>query len=198
MIATGNVQAQDSATGQPRKTWASMMLAGGGVTVAGPSGYCVDPSASHEGKKGAFVLLGSCASLAGSSDRASPQTAAILTATTSPSGAGEATLSGFFPTMARFLQSDAGRKALSRSGQARTVTIQKIASVEDVMYVSVRDTARAPGQDVETDYWRALFSLNGQIVTLSVLSLKTMPLDQTAKRALLERFVARVKSASQS
>ena len=60
----------------------------------------------------------------------------------------------------------------------------------------VRDTAKAEGQDVEPDYWRALFSLNGQMVTLSAISLKTMPLDQSAKRALLEKFVGKVKTTS--
>ena len=173
-----------------------MAVADGAVTIAGPPGYCIDPSASHEEKSGAFILLGSCASLAGAADRASPKKAAILTATISPSGAGEADLSSFFPTMAKFLQSDSGRAALSRDGKAKTVKILKIASVGEVMFVSVRDTAKAEGQDVEPDYWRALFSLNGQMVTLSAISLKTMPLDQSAKRALLEKFVAKVKTTS--
>lgn len=193
-IASANAQTANDP--KPRKTWISMAVADGTVTIAGPPGYCIDPSASHEAHTGSFILLGSCASLAGSADSARPKTAAILTATISPSGAGEADLSGFFPTMAKFLQSDAGRAALSRSGKAKTVKILKITSVGDVMFVSVRDTARAQGQDVEPDYWRALFALNGQMVTLSAISLKTMPLDQSAKRALLEKFVAKVKTTS--
>jgi len=199
-VATGlsiaSADAQTASEQEPRKTWISMSVADGAVTIAGPQGYCIDPSASHEEKSGSFILLGSCASLAGSADRARPKTAAILTATISPSGAGEADLSSFFPTMAKFLQSDSGRAALSRNGKAKTVKILKIASVGDVMFVSVRDTAKAEGQDVEPDYWRALFSLNGQMVTLSAISLKTMPLDQSAKRALLEKFVAKVKTTS--
>jgi len=38
--------------------------------------------------------------------------------------------------------------------------------------------------------------LNGQIVSLSVLGLADMPLEDTAKRGLLEKFVARVKAAN--
>ncbi len=194
--SVASADAQTANDQKPRKTWISMTVADGAVTVAGPPGYCIDPSASHEEKTGSFILLGSCASLAGSAASARPKTAAILTATISPSGAGKADLSGFFPTMAQFLQSDAGRAALSRSGKAKTVKILKIASVGDVMFVGVRDTARAQGQDVEPDYWRALFALNGQMVTLSAISLETMPLDQSAKRALLEKFVAKVKTTS--
>ena len=195
-LSFSQADAQTTNDPKPNKTWISMTVADGAVTVAGPPGYCVDPSVSHEGKTGAFVLLGSCASLAGSADSARPKTAAILTAAISPSGAGAADLSAFFPTMAQFLQSDSGRAALSRSGKAKSVKILKISSVGDVMFVGVRDTARAQGQDVEPDYWRALFSLNGQIVTLSVLSLGTMPLDQSEKRALLEKFVTKVKTTN--
>ncbi len=195
-LSTLRAGAQTANDPAPRKTWVSIKIAQGAVTIAGPPGYCIDPSASRDDEKGAFVLLGSCASLAGSADSASPRTAAILTATISPSGAGQADLSAFFPTMAKFLQSESGRAALSRSGKAKSVKILKIASVGDVMYVSVRDIARADGQEVEPDYWRALFAVNGQIVTLSVLSLGAMPLDQAAKRALLEKFVAKVKAAS--
>ena len=56
------------------------------ITVAGPSGYCVDTSASRTGDSGAFVLLGSCASISRSLMAARPKYPAILTASVSGGG----------------------------------------------------------------------------------------------------------------
>jgi hypothetical protein len=170
-----------------------MAVAGGAVTVGGPSGYCVDPGASREGPGGAFVLLGSCASISGSFTALSPRRPGILTASVAP-GSGDETFAAAFPSMARFLASPAGRAALSRTGKAETVEIVTITSAGDVMYVHARDAAPAPGQEVEADYWRALMAVNGQIVTLSVLGLRDRPVPPEAKLALLESFVKKVRA----
>ena len=69
--------------------------------------------------------------------------------------------------------------------------------MKDVLYLNATDTSKGEhGEQFEPDYWRALFIVNGQIVTLSVLALDDMPLTSDAKRALLEKFVAKVKSVN--
>jgi hypothetical protein len=99
--------------------------------------------------------------------------------------------------MAKFLSSDTGRAALSRSGKAKTVRIRRVIAVGDVLYLNATDTSQGEhGEQFEPDYWRALFIVKGQIVTLSVLALDDMPLTSDAKRALLEKFVAKVKSVN--
>ena len=98
--------------------------------------------------------------------------------------------------MAKFLGSPAGRAALSRSGKAASLTIAEISSAGKVMYIRASDSAPAPGQEVEQEYWRALLAVRGQIVTLSVLGLKASPMSSADKRALLEQFVARVQAAN--
>lgn len=166
------------------------------ITVAGPSGYCVDTSASRTGDSGAFVLLGSCASISRSLMAARPKYPAILTASVSGGGPDAETFKASFPSMAKFLSSTAGRAALSRSGKAASVTIAQIGSTGDAMTIRATDTAAAPGQNVEPEYWRALMSIKGQIVTVTVMGLKDKPLSSEVKRALLDAFIARIRAVN--
>lgn len=166
------------------------------ITVAGPSGYCVDTSASRTGDSGAFVLLGSCASISRSLMAARPKYPAILTASVSGGGPDTDTFKASFPSMAKFLSSAAGRAALSRSGKAASVNIAQIGSAGDAMTIRATDTAAAPGQNVEPEYWRALMSIKGQIVTLTVMGLKDKPLSSEVKRALLDAFIARIRAVN--
>ena len=169
---------------------------GDDIVVAGPSGYCVDTSASRTGESGAFVLLGSCASLGHSLMAARPKYPAILTASISSGGPDPETFRASFPGMAKFLNSTAGRAALSRSGKAASVQIVQIGSAGEVMTIRATDTAAAPGQNVEPEYWRALLTMKGQIVTLTVLGLKDKPLSADVKRSLLDAFIARVRAVN--
>ncbi len=173
---------------------AKMAVADGKLTIAAPHGFCVDAEASHETGDGAFVLFGSCASLAKSTLAARPKAPAILTAYVSDGAPPGDEFAASFQPMARFLTSEAGRKALSRAGKARTVVIRQIVADRDVLYIRATDSAALEGQDVEPEYWRALFALKGQIVTLSVLGLADKPLSGADKRALLDQFVRKVRA----
>ena len=187
---SGGVMAQETAP-------ASVKVADGALILTAPKGYCVDKAASRDGKDGAFVLFGSCASLANSATVTRPKVAAILTASALPGAPTAQQFRDSFASMAKFLSSDAGRAALSRSGKAKTLRVRQIVAVGDVLYLRATDTSKSTtGEDFEPEYWRALFALNGQIVSLSVLGLADMPLEDTAKRGLLEKFVARVKAAN--
>lgn len=183
----------------PAGVWAKsapskMKIGPGALTIAAPPGFCVDTEASHNLEAGAFVLFGSCAALGQSSFATKPKKAAILTAYVTPGAPEGDVFAASFPSMAKFLASDPGRKALSRAGKAKTVTIQRIVSANDVLYILATDSAQLEGQDVEPGYWRALFALDGQIVTLSVLGLTKQPLSADEKRNLLEKFVSKVRS----
>lgn len=201
LLATACVMPEGGATGgagggPSKAVTTSVRVAEGAVTLAAPQGYCADTAESRDGPWGAFVLFGSCASLAGSKSAASPRHPAILTASTRPTKATSAEFASSFGPMAQYLASDQGRAALSRSGRAATVTIRQIVAAGDVLYIRAADTAEASGREVEAEYWRALFSVDGQIVTLSVLGLAAKPMSADDKRALLDRFVAKVKAAN--
>lgn len=179
-----------------QKAPAMMQLAGGQMVVAGPKGFCVDVEASHEAPEGAFVLMGSCASLSHNFTAARPKKPAILTATVFGGQDADTDISAAFPEMAKFLSSKPGRAALSRNGRANSVKIIQITSLDGVMYVHASDSAPLQGRDVEAEYWRAIFGLKGKIVTLTVLSLVDLPMDSETKRDLLDQFVAALQAAN--
>lgn len=173
----------------------ALAVAAGAVTVAGPRGYCIDRSASRDGVSGAFVLMGSCASLTGSRAAGLPERLAILTASVGAPAA-EPDLAVALPGLAQFFQSRAGRAALSRTGQAETVTVERVSAAGDVLYIRLSDSAE--GHGVEPAYWRAVMAVADRIVTLSVLSPTQGPLGSAEQRAVLEQFVARMRAANPS
>lgn len=174
----------------------ALAVAGGAVTIAGPQGYCIDRSASRDSDSGAFVLLGSCASLTGSRAAGLPPRPAILTASASPLGAGSSDFATALPGLAQFFQSRAGRAALSRTGRAETVTVERVSAQGGVLYMRLSDSAE--GHGVEAAYWRAVMAVADRIVTLSVLSPKQGPLSSDEQRAVLDRFVARMRASNPS
>ncbi len=164
---------------------ARIVVSGGAVAIAGPAGFCIDRDASRDGDGNAFVLLGPCGGPG--------QTPVLLTASVLAGAPSAQPLVAAFPDMASFLQSDAGRAALSRSGRAGDVTVAEVLAVKDVMYIRVQDRSGTDGPPVEPEYWRAIFSVKGRIVTLSALGLSERPVQAAAKRRLLDAFVARVR-----
>ncbi|MDW4549650.1 hypothetical protein R5H32_09825 [Defluviimonas sp. D31] len=176
----------------------AIIVAGGEVTVAGPSGYCIDRSVSRDGAEGAFVLLGTCAAISGSRAVAQPARPAVLTASVLPGAPLSAPMAESFEGLAAFFRSDPGRAALSRSGKAETVTVEEATTAGEVLYLRLRDVSAAEGRAVEPEYWRAILALKGRIVTLSALSLQDRPLSAEEKRQILEGFVAQMQSVNAS
>lgn len=174
----------------------AVAVSGGTVTVTGPQGYCIDRGATREGASGAFVLFGTCAALTGSASAGQPARAAVLTASVGPAAADGADLAANLPAMAAFFRSVPGRAALSRSGDAATVRVDEAAQSGDALFIRLSDSASAAGQSVEPGYWRALMPIRGRIVTLAVLSPVKAPLASSDQRALLDRFVARMRAAN--
>lgn len=174
---------------------ASMSVAGGAVVVAGPPGFCVDSGASHSDEQGSFVLLGSCASISGSASADKPPIRAILTAAVS-AGARGASIRGAEDALTLFFRSAPGRTVLSRSGDPSTVRVLSIAHTDGVVVLHARDTSPFPGQAVTPDYWRALFDLNGHIVTLNVIGVPQAPFSDASGLKTLEQFVGAVRASS--
>lgn len=174
----------------------AVAVSGGAVTVTGPQGYCIDRGATREGASGAFVLFGTCAALTGSASAGQPAQAAVLTASVGQPAAEGADLSATLPAMASFFPSVPGRAALSRSGDAGTVRVHEVTRAGDVLYIRLSDSAVAADQSVQPGYWRALMPVRGRIVTLAVLSPARAPLTFADQRAILDRFVARMRGAN--
>lgn len=173
----------------------ALALLNGGIVISAPTGYCVDMTVLRSEVANAFVLLGSCAALEGKGQQG--KQSALLTATVTTPAAGSAPLAQTFPALAGFLQSEPGRAAMSRVGDARTVRVISVSATDDVLYVRAADAAAAAwGQPVEQDYWRAVFEANGKYVTLTALGLKDRPVGAAERRRLLDAFVRSVRKAN--
>jgi hypothetical protein len=179
--------------GQPPER---MALGAGGPVIAGPSGFCVDTGRSHEDGGGAFVLLGSCAAL--SRNPLAPRAAApaVLTATVAPAGSGAQPLPERFAQMRAFFASEAGRAALSRSGDAASVKITRTDVAGDLMLIALTDSAAAAAAGLQPETWRGWIGIRGRIVTLAVLGLADRPLDGATMRALVEEFARALRAAN--
>ncbi len=170
---------------------ATVTVAGGAVTVGGPSGYCVDRRLSGTSAGEAFTVLGSCAALSrgGSAPAGVP---AVLTATVSsdplevpPEPA----------ALEAFLTSAAGRAALSRAGDAATVEVLATKRGEGIVKLFLRDTAvAADGPPTDPAYWRAVFVLRGHLVSATVLSFADRPLGPEDGLRKLDEFVAQLRA----
>lgn len=170
-----------------------VVVADGTVIVAGPDGYCVDLEASRDASAGAFVVLGSCAAIAGNPALPQPQRPAVLTATVSGPGGG-APVSDSLPALDSYFRSDAGRAALARSGRAENVTILQGFSRDGAYILRLRDVSGFSGPALEPDYWRAVVDVGDRIVTLSVLAPRGKAHTAEEGLAILTAYLRRIRA----
>lgn len=162
----------------------------GEVTIAGPRGFCIDPASLRDTAEGAFALLASCAALAGGSGP-QPAIPGVLSAMVSaePEGVG---LARALRDIEGYLASEAGRTALSRTGDAQSVQVLDSRITRGILFLNIRDDSAFDGPEIEPEYWRAIFAVNDHIVTLSVMQPEGQP--ATGALATLEAFIARLRS----
>jgi hypothetical protein len=160
---------------------------GGAVTVAAPSGYCIDPTGVLEGDGSALALIGRCAN-----GTAVP---AILTVTVGAEGSGQGIVEGQ-TALADFFASDQGRAALSRVGDATTVTVQETTVLGSAVLVAMTDSSPNPQAPGQTQSWRGVLPLEGRLVSLTVSGAGDTTLSSDQGRGLLMRFVAAMQRAN--
>lgn len=169
-----------------------IIVADKSVVIAGPPGYCVDKSATRDTGSGAFVLLGSCASIANNPSGPTPHIPGLLTA--SVSGESGAAV-GSIPNRLRvFFSSPAGRAALARNGDAASVRILDTRYRDGAFFIHARDTSGGGTEGLATDYWRGLFDVRGRIVTVTLTEFKGKPMSSAAGLATLNAFAARIRN----
>lgn len=181
-----------------RQAPTSLALSSGGPVIVGPPGFCVDAGQSHESGLDAFVLLGSCASLSRSAEAERPAAKAVLTASVTPAVAGAPPLSKSFKQLEGYFRSEAGRAALSRSGDAATVKVVRTQTDGDVLLIELTDNAPSGANAVQARSWRGLMELRGRIISIAVLGLAAEPLNTTTMRMLAADFAAALRAANGS
>ncbi|TCP60716.1 hypothetical protein EV663_10875 [Rhodovulum bhavnagarense] len=170
-----------------------VIVADDSVVIAAPYGFCVDRSTLREGRDGAFVLLASCAALTRVSDAPSPSPDALLTASVAanpgPGGRDEDRAL----VLARYFDTDAGRAALARDGRADSVSIEAMFDRDGLFFLHAADRSAGLGAGLRPDYWRAIFDVNGRIVTATVTPFADRPVTPAAAQALLRDFAGRIR-----
>lgn len=162
------------------------------VAVAGPPGYCVDDRVSRADEGQAFVLLASCASISRDPRQPKPGVPGLLTVSVAQVGQPDQ-LALLIPRMDDFFRSQEGRAALSRSGEAQSVDILEIRQGKDSLYIHARDRAAGLSPAIRDEYWRALFDVNGRLVTASVTAFAARPIAEAASVAMLDALTARIR-----
>lgn len=156
----------------------SVRLSTSGVTIAGPAGFCVDPTSVKDQKSGGFALVLPCAGPG--------RLPAVLSLSVSPPAT---TAAHFDPgTVLAFFTSEAGRQALSRSGQAQSVTLLESKISGQTLWLHARDTAAPLVPGGSEEYWRAIFVLNGQIMTATASFLADKPMSSSGLKSVLRDF----------
>lgn len=164
---------------------------GGGVIVAGPQGYCVDPSVSSAGS--GLAVMAACAAIAGE-ETDWPQSNALITVQVG--GSGSATVAGSAPAVAAFLNTPEGRRTLSRSGDGATIDIRSVRANGDVVTVVFDDSAPLPIAGLSSREWRAFLDVNGRLLTLSVRGLTAPGAQSDGGAALLAATVSSILAAN--
>ena len=170
---------------------ASVTVASKSIVIAGPRGYCIDRSEMRDSASGAFVLLGSCASIANNARAAAPRIPGVLTASVSDEVGAD--ISASFDVLEAFFSSKAGRAALARDGKAASVTILTTLHKDGAFYLHVRDESENRAASLAAEYWRGLFDVRGRIVTVTVTGFADRPMPDAIGLATLDAFAARIR-----
>jgi len=163
------------------------------VLIAGPKGFCIDPTQTRDTDGSAFVLLGSCAAIANTRNRPQPGVPAILTATVSRKSENPP-IAESMQALTDFFASDPGRAALSRDGKAGTIEVVETHDKDGVFYIHARDSSSDMLAGAGDEYWRALFDVQGRLVSASVFGVRERPFPPDAGLAVLQGFTNRIRA----
>ena len=179
----------------PKPAPEQVSVSGKEVVIAGPHGFCIDPTEIKDKAKSAFVLLGSCAAISNVPIKPRPEIPAILMATVSAKTDG-APIATSMDALGRFFKSDAGRAALSRDGKAETVDVIETLGRNGAFFIHARDSSTDTLAGAGDEYWRALFNVKGRIISASVVGLEKHPITTSEGFETLGAFTDRIKRAN--
>jgi hypothetical protein len=98
--------------------------------------------------------------------------------------------------LADYFRSPPGRAALSRTGRADTVRVDEIRNGDGILYIRATDSGRSPLPGMAESHWRALFDVNGRLVTVSVSGFTDKPMSAEDGFRLVRSATQRIRSES--
>ncbi len=178
----------------PQKT--TVNLSSKQLVIQGPPGFCVDEDITEIHGDNAFLLLGNCAVVSPSFRAVQPNVKALLTASISSSGNGQASIRDSAAGMDSFFRSETGRTALSRNSDPGTVQVLDTFHKDNTFFIRATDTSEGLVPGASDDYWRAYFDLDRQIVSVSVIGFQTEPLAPETGLKTVREFANAIKSSN--
>ena len=180
---------------------ARVVKAGGvDITVAGPTGFCIDERLVDEARVGAFIFLSDCAAnpAAEGPTIARVPISAVLTASISNKGlpGAEAGTGTALAELQRFLETPFGLLTLSKSHDPEAVTLLSIARTDDAVYAFIEDLGQTTRTGESPRFWRAFTEVNGRLAALSATGYNAADPDQERTKRILEAFVAAMQAAN--
>jgi hypothetical protein len=156
----------------------------GGVALAAPSGYCLVDSTRQIRGDADLAAFRLCPG------RSGPD--AILTVAIGGAGSAEG-LRFDGAEIPAYFTSEAGRRALSRSDDPRSVTVHEVRRAGDAVLLRLSDRAQPGGQNA----WRAVTGLRGRLVTLALRAPGDgAPLAGPDAEQLIGHFLATMRAAN--
>ena len=166
-----------------------------GIVIAAPPGYCIDGRASRVGDNGgAFILMGSCAALSQNARAPRPEKPGVLTVTVSDNALplDDAEMAR---ALGRYFDTADGRAILSRSGNANAVDILDNTVMGDALILHFTDDS-VTGLGLSPEHWRALFRLEGRLVTVAVSGFQDIPMTSREGLTTLRAMTRQIRAAS--
>ena len=152
--------------------------------IAAPVGYCLAEGAVARQRDADFAAFTPCTG--GSAT-------GVLSATVGAAGSAQPLNPR---TMADFLASAPGRRALSRVRDERSVRVHEVLAVDNAVLVRMTDRASPPAAIGPGESWRAVLVTDGRLVTLSASPARGTALPREAGRRLISAFVTAMRQAN--
>lgn len=165
--------------GGPNEALTEVTVTSDRVVLRGPDGFCVDPTSSNHRPSKAFMVFGNCAAIAADEELPQPYVNAIVTAAVLPAGRNEPSIASSSVALAALFNSDAGKAALSTSGNANSVEILDSFSRNDAFFIHAKDKSAPALPGTSNTYWRGYFDVRKSVVAVSVFGLDDAPLSSS-------------------
>jgi hypothetical protein len=162
-------------------------LSQSGVTLVGPSGYCVDKTSITR----ASAALFPCAIFTTSIIEV-PDDIGALRLTIEPKTGNNGSIDA--TALEAFLRSEKGKSMLARSGKADAVQIERTELTKEAFYLRVLDTSPSAYGKTNIGEWRAITQLNGRLSIASAGGYGRIQMEEGASLRLLKSFVATLRS----
>lgn len=166
------------------------------IRVTGPDGYCIDEDSLSMSVTEAFVVFGNCAAIAGNERASQPATRAIATVSVTQQTDRSAAIATGANELASFFDTEEGRQTLSRTGTASEVETLSSAVEDGTVFLHVTDSGDGAAQGVSDTYWRSYFDVKTSVVSVSVLTFNSLPVDDADALELLRDFTRSIKGTS--